>query len=42
MDLPIAPAIVPSTFRRVLHTAVGQYLHGPVPDLIRIYCRTRG
>ena len=33
LNLPIAPAIVPSTFRKVLHTAAAAYLTGPVTDL---------
>ena len=33
LNLPIAPTIVPSTFRKVLHTAAAAYLTGPVTDL---------
>ena len=44
LNLPIAPAIVPSTFRKVLHTAAAAYLTGPVtdlfPHLLRHACAT--
>lgn len=44
LNLPIAPAIVPSTFRRALHNAAGTYLTGPVtdlfPHLLRHACAT--
>ncbi|KEF16652.1 hypothetical protein DF18_34120, partial [Streptomyces rimosus] len=44
LNLPIAPAIVPSTFRRALHAAAGSYLSGPVtdlfPHLLRHACAT--
>jgi integrase/recombinase XerC len=44
LNLPIAPAIVPSTFRKVLHTAAASYLTGPVtdlfPHLLRHACAT--
>jgi integrase/recombinase XerC len=44
LNLPIAPAIVPSTFRRALHIAAGRYLTGPVtdlfPHLLRHACAT--
>ena len=33
LNLPIAPAIVPSTFRAHLHDAASSYLTGPVSDL---------
>ncbi|MEU9945008.1 site-specific integrase [Streptomyces lavendulae] len=33
LNVPIAPAIVPSTFRKALHTAAAHYLSGPVTDL---------
>ncbi|MGW0573547.1 tyrosine-type recombinase/integrase [Streptomyces tauricus] len=40
----IAPAIVPSTFRRALHSAAASYLSGPVtdlfPHLLRHACAT--
>jgi integrase/recombinase XerC len=44
LNLPIAPAIVPATFRKVLHRAAGDYLTGPVadlfPHLLRHACAT--
>jgi integrase/recombinase XerC len=44
LNLPIAPAIVPSTFRRALHNAAGAYLTSPVtdlfPHLLRHACAT--
>ena len=44
LNLPIAPTIVPSTFRKVLHTAAAAYLTGPVtdlfPHLLRHACAT--
>ena len=44
LNLPIAPAIVPSTFRKVLHAAAAAYLTGPVtdlfPHLLRHACAT--
>jgi integrase len=44
LNLPIAPAIVPSTFRRALHSAAASYLSGPVtdifPHLLRHACAT--
>lgn len=44
LNLPIAPAIVPSTFRRSLHAAATNYLTGPVadlfPHLLRHACAT--
>jgi integrase len=43
-NLPIAPAIAPSTFRRQLHAAAASYLTGPVtdlfPHLLRHACAT--
>ncbi|MFC9682827.1 tyrosine-type recombinase/integrase [Streptomyces sp. NPDC056948] len=33
LNMPIAPAIVPATFRRALKTASRLYLPGPVPEL---------
>ncbi|MFG3168412.1 tyrosine-type recombinase/integrase [Streptomyces sp. NPDC048200] len=44
LNLPIAPGIVPSTFRKHLHEAAGAYLTGPVtdlfPHLVRHACAT--
>ncbi|MER7694701.1 site-specific integrase [Streptomyces sp. NPDC097610] len=44
LNMPIAPAIVPSTFRRLLKNASAQYLTGPVqelfPHLLRHACAT--
>ncbi|WP_218023330.1 tyrosine-type recombinase/integrase [Nocardia altamirensis] len=44
LNLPIAPAIVPATFRRALHAAAASYLSGPVtdlfPHLLRHACAT--
>ncbi|MGW3931125.1 site-specific integrase [Streptomyces microflavus] len=44
LNLPIAPAIVPSTFRKHLHEAAANYLDGPVtdlfPHLLRHACAT--
>ena len=44
LNVPIAPAIVPSTFRRALHAAAATYLTGPVtdlfPHLLRHACAT--
>lgn len=44
LNMPIAPALDPSTFRRVLKTASAQYLTGPVthlhPHLLRHACAT--
>lgn len=44
LNMPIAPALDPSTFRRVLKTASAQYLAGPVthlhPHLLRHACAT--
>lgn len=44
LNVPIAPAIVPSTFRKALHTAAAYYLTGPVtdlfPHLLRHACAT--
>lgn len=44
LNLPIAPAITPATFRRQLHAAAGKYLTGPVtdffPQLLRHACAT--
>lgn len=44
LNLPIAPAITPSTFRRQLHAAAASYLTGPVtdlfPHLLRHACAT--
>ncbi|MGW6695831.1 tyrosine-type recombinase/integrase [Rhodococcus sp. NPDC054953] len=44
LNLPIAPVIVPATFRRALHTAAARYLNGPVtdlfPHLLRHACAT--
>ncbi|WP_405825970.1 tyrosine-type recombinase/integrase [Streptomyces sp. NBC_01390] len=44
LNLPIAPAIGPSTFRQHLHDAAGNYLAGPVsdlyPHLLRHACAT--
>ncbi|MFI6449118.1 tyrosine-type recombinase/integrase [Kitasatospora sp. NPDC050543] len=44
LNLPIAPAIVPATFRRLLKSASAQYLTGPVrdlhPHLLRHACAT--
>ncbi|MEU3509686.1 hypothetical protein ABZ733_17655 [Streptomyces longwoodensis] len=33
LNCPIAPAIIPSPFRRALHQAAGAYPSGPVSDL---------
>jgi site-specific recombinase XerD len=44
LNLPIAPAITPSTFRRQLHAAAASFLTGPVtdlyPHLLRHACAT--
>ncbi|MEV0449841.1 site-specific integrase [Streptomyces sp. NPDC050600] len=44
LNLPIAPAIGPSAFRKTLHTAADAYLTGPVtdlfPHLLRHACAT--
>lgn len=44
LNVPIAPAIVPATFRRVLHQAAARHLAGPVtdlyPHLLRHACAT--
>ncbi|AJT65454.3 hypothetical protein T261_3790 [Streptomyces lydicus] len=44
LNLPIAPAIIPSTFRKHLHDAAAAYLAGPVtdlhPHLLRHACAT--
>ncbi|MFI5831420.1 site-specific integrase [Streptomyces sp. NPDC051578] len=44
LNVPVAPSIVPATFRRVLHQAAGRYLTGPVsdlyPHLLRHACAT--
>jgi integrase/recombinase XerC len=44
LNLPIAPAVTASTFRRILHTAAAAYLPGPVcdlhPHLLRHACAT--
>ena len=44
LNLPIAPAIVPSTFRKALHSSAANYLTGPVtdlhPHLLRHACAT--
>jgi integrase len=44
LNMPIAPAVVPATFRRALKTASRLYLPGPVtelyPHLLRHACAT--